>query len=330
MVRYYKTMNIDKELLHRYFNRQCTDLEQQAVEDYLAGEDTRVFDAYFASFARAATTVDGTSVTAKEEKKKLFRRAGASVPQSRKLSYAAAAVFLLAAACGYLYSVLSKPVMSHVAAETWVQLSNPSSTSVHRVKLEDGSIVFLNSHASLCYDRSVFNKKKRELSLDGEAYFEVAHDPTRPFIIRNRDIVTTVKGTKFNVEAYGTEEEMHVTLMEGKVVVQQHDWSYTMRPNERVSIDRRRNKQVEPVRAAFFNRWIENGEIAFDNVPLKTALERIGILYNISIAADNKLLDDKYVQGVFKRQSVADVLEKVLFIHGLHYKKEARQYTITH
>jgi transmembrane sensor len=91
--------------------------------------------------------------------------------------------------------------------------------NILKLKLSDGTIVWLNSKSKLTYPVSFSDKKLREIYLDGEAYFEVKKDKAHPFLVHTKNLTTRVLGTKFNVEAYNDTKSIEVTLLEGKVML---------------------------------------------------------------------------------------------------------------
>src|SRR5690606_6655979 len=89
---------------------------------------------------------------------------------------------------------------------------------VRELHLEDGSVVWLNAASSFSYPRE-FSRGTREVFLEGEAFFSVARDATRPFIIHTAEMETRVLGTTFNVKAYRNADDMQVTVVSGEVEV---------------------------------------------------------------------------------------------------------------
>jgi transmembrane sensor len=87
-----------------------------------------------------------------------------------------------------------------------------------RLRLPDGSHVVLNAESKIVYF-SDFGKDERKLELEGEAFFDVKHDASKPFIIKTGTLETTVLGTSFNVQAYREEGEIKVAVLTGKVRV---------------------------------------------------------------------------------------------------------------
>jgi transmembrane sensor len=132
----------------------------------------------------------------------------------RIATVAAVVIFLLVA--GYFaYNLTSENNVSPMAKEQVLSMSDPVGYTRHFV-LSDGSTVILKPNSKL---RCAFAQKdtKREVSLDGDAYFDVRHNPSKPFIVHTGRITTTVLGTAFNI--YAKEGNVHVAVTRGRVRV---------------------------------------------------------------------------------------------------------------
>lgn len=105
-------------------------------------------------------------------------------------------------------------------ANSYNTLTNPRGSKVIDLTLSDGTRVWLNAGSSLRYPASFASSRSdRQVEIQGEAYFEVTHDPNKPFYVNKGDVSVKVLGTHFNVNAYDDEAEIRVTLLEGKVSV---------------------------------------------------------------------------------------------------------------
>ena len=108
-----------------------------------------------------------------------------------------------------------------------------------KVVLPDGSQVWLNAGSNLDYDNSTFNKELREVSLNGEAYFDVTKDPGKPFIIHTKKMDIKVLGTVFNIRSYSDEKIAEAALLQGTIEVtlkDRKDQKIILKPNEKISI----------------------------------------------------------------------------------------------
>jgi len=117
-----------------------------------------------------------------------------------------------------------------------------------KVVLPDGSQVWLNAGSNLDYNNSTFNKQLREVSLNGEAYFDVTKNPDKPFIIHTKKMDIKVLGTIFNVRSYSDEKIAEAALIKGSIEVtlkDRKDQKIILKPNEKISIANEEPK-VEP------------------------------------------------------------------------------------
>lgn len=110
------------------------------------------------------------------------------------------------------------------------KLSVPAGQRIN-IELADGTVVWLNSRTSIQYP-AVFNGKERKVSINGEAYFEVAHNRKQPFIVETPKGQVEVTGTKFYVEAYSDNNDFVTSLIEGSVNVTKDDKLITLRPSQ--------------------------------------------------------------------------------------------------
>jgi len=124
--------------------------------------------------------------------------------------YAAAAAALIFLASGTFYFIYQSP------KSTIFQTGN---TETKQLTLPDGTRMFLNRETKLSYIAGAYNKRQREVWLEGEAFFEVEKNPQKPFIIHSGKIQTTVRGTSFNIQAYPQLNENIVSVRSGKVEV---------------------------------------------------------------------------------------------------------------
>jgi len=108
-----------------------------------------------------------------------------------------------------------------------------------KIVLPDGSQVWLNAGSNLDYNNSVFNKDLREVTLNGEAYFDVTKNADKPFIIHTKKMDVKVIGTAFNIRSYGDEKTAEASLIRGSIEVSlkdRKDQKFILKPNEKISI----------------------------------------------------------------------------------------------
>ena len=143
------------------------------------------------------------------------------------LRFAVAASVLLVLALGYYFqkttgkagdATISYEDLRQRTEATLVERANPTAEPL-LVKLTDGSLVFLKPGSRISYDTAFDAANIREVYLSGEAYFEVARNPKKPFYVYANELVTKVLGTSFNVRAYSDDQNVTVKVNSGKVAV---------------------------------------------------------------------------------------------------------------
>ncbi|TDQ73533.1 FecR family protein [Sphingobacterium yanglingense] len=174
-------------------------------------------------------------------------------------------------------SLLLKDIPEETALLT---LSTPKGGQYH-VTLPDGSKVWLNADSRLKYPNR-FTAPLREVELDGEAYFEVTSNAKQPFVVKTPNEQVEVLGTHFNINSYRNEEASKVALLEGKVrVVADNKQSSTLRPGQQTFFSNNQMK-TQNINVEESIAW-KNGEFAFNNESLGTAMRQVARWYDIEI-----------------------------------------------
>jgi len=188
------------------------------------------------------------------------------------------------------------------------------------ITLPDGSQVWVNSDSRLSYG-SRFNRKERVLSLKGEAYFEVARDEKRPFIVETNDLAVRALGTSFNVKSYEEENHVSTILMTGKVEVSTKEDRVILDPSERVIYDKQTGLMTKTsVENAHnfvnwkFNTLTFNGE-TFENIVY--TLERY---YNTRIVFESESLKKYRFTGTPGNTSLESILHIFSLTSPLSYQ----------
>jgi transmembrane sensor len=157
---------------------------------------------------------------------------------SGKWAVAASLLLLVGAGASFYFyqrgtsplALSNKPTTNHVATQAG---------SRTKLELPDGTQVWLNANSQLVYGGKSFGTEEREVSLSGEAFFDVAKNERIPFIIHTRDITITVMGTAFNVRAYPKEKTVETTLIRGLVEIttrRDPDRRILLKPDEKIIV----------------------------------------------------------------------------------------------
>ena len=192
----------------------------------------------------------------------------------------------------------------------------------YRLELSDGTAVYLNASTTLRYPVA-FGKGERRVELDGEAYFEVAKDTARPFIVKARQVDIRVLGTSFDVSTYGG--EIVATLVEGKVRMRQGADSVTLLPNQQAVADKH-GFAVRQVNARDFTLWRE-GIFFFENETLETILDHLARWYDVDIFyAEQSVKTSRYSMKVERYKHIDEILRRLAQTN--HVRFEIKERTI--
>jgi ferric-dicitrate binding protein FerR (iron transport regulator) len=246
--------------------------------------------------------------------------------QSFIYKIAAVLAFPIALAIGwYLFGELEKPVQH---AEQLCEISSPKG-HVSKVKLPDGTEVWINTNSTISYDAASFNTNKREIQLKGEAYFEVAASEEKPFVVSTPHADVKVTGTAFNVNAYPASMLFETVLAEGKIELQLKSGtteSIHVEPNQRVVFNSINKKlDILQVEAEMFTAW-RNGEIIFKDATLNDLIEELERIYDIKFHMQPANLGELRFRGMFSyNNNLIEALEKIKKSSNVDYYIENKE-----
>lgn len=180
------------------------------------------------------------------------------------------------------------------------------------IKLADGSVVTLNSGSTLDYPETFDGKNVREVSLRGEGFFDIKHDPSKSFIVRTGSLTTTVLGTAFNIKAYAYEKNITVTVTRGKVKVSdEKNILGTITPNQQITFNTESQQSTrQNVDSRSFTSWTDH-DVFFDDVTVSDALAHLEQRFNVTIRVGNEKLKDCRFTATFVR---GEELDEILMV----------------
>jgi ferric-dicitrate binding protein FerR (iron transport regulator) len=224
-----------------------------------------------------------------------------------KATACAASVALLIAVTWFVSSRYTNQSVAAITSEVFV----PSGQRA-RLTLDDGTVVWLNARSTLNYP-AAFVGNERKVSLSGEAFFEVSHDPRKPFTVSVHDLNVTVLGTKFNVSAYEKDGEIQIALIEGSVKVRNNlGEERILSANQQLSYVHKK-MTVVPVEYSDHFLW-KDGIYSFHNEPFANIIEKLQRYYDIRIEVEDlPILDFEYT-GKFRQQDGVDMILRILQI----------------
>ncbi len=176
------------------------------------------------------------------------------------------------------------------------------------VTLPDGTHVILNSESTIKYS-TAFNKSDRQIELTGEAYFDVAKDKKRAFVVKAGNVEVVAVGTAFNVKAYPGENQISTTLLEGKVNVSKGKETVSMQPNEKLEFNVKNNSfnKFKLTEAENSIGWM-NDKLSFDNATLEEVVAVFSRFYNVEIQFATEAIKKQRFTGQINNNSLPSVL----------------------
>lgn len=298
---------MEKELLYRYFEGTAAPEEEAAIYRWLDASpeneevflhEREFFDAMILS-GRINARMDINKDTTKKPGK-------LSVHPFLREVLKVAAVVAITITCGLYFYVSERNELLSIENTITV----PAGQRVN-LKLPDGTSVWLNARSEMVYP-AVFLGSRREVKLDGEAYFEVVHNEQSPFIVHTQKCDVEVLGTKFNVEAYSDSKEFSTSLMEGSVKITDktgRSTPVTLIPDQEVLFENGR-LLVSSITDYDQFRWRE-GLVCFKDVAFNELMKRFEKCYGIPIIVENTTLNDYSCSGKFY---ISDGLDNALRI----------------
>lgn len=210
-------------------------------------------------------------------------------------------------------------------------LYNPRGSKVQTITLADGTRVWLNAASTLRYPVT-FSGTDRSVELNGEGYFEVAHNVQKPFHVSVNDMDVKVLGTHFNVNAYDDETEIKTSLLEGSVAISRGSKSLMIKPGEQAVVAGLKNSNQQQI----FIRTIDtddviawkNGFFAFRHSDLNEIIKQVSRWYDVEVDSKGNIKKQEFTGKIDRSLGLSDVL-KILERTGVRFKiEEGRRMTI--
>lgn len=337
--------NFNRELLAKYLSNDVNSRERLEVESWLKlSEENRdeleqsrkmleKIDAFYQSKSFNSTAA-WNQVHSKITKPQI------SIIQHKKVRkeailqfYKYAAIIVIAILLGSVSYYIG---FRNQTTEIYSEIISNENQVVNEYVLPDGSMVALNSNSKLTFPKQ-FKPDVREVTIEGEAFFDVKPNPEKPFIINAGNAQVKVLGTSFNVCAYPETETVEVVVATGKVQVT------NLNPKEISSI----NNEVfliQGEKGTLFNNqsilektenknpnylsW-KTHDLIFDEVPLNEVIKCLKKVYHVDIQVDEPEINDLLLKAHFDKKPIDFVLNVVRLTFNLELLEENEQFTFS-
>ncbi|HEY4147520.1 MAG TPA: FecR domain-containing protein [Chitinophagaceae bacterium] len=275
----------------------------------------------------------------------------ASVNKVRRMArYAStvAAIFILTIGGTWLWNTL------HIKISPQKNIVSTKNGSKSKIELPDGTQVWLNVGSRIKYDGN-YGKENRELTLTGEAYFDVARDASKPFILHTGKMDVKVLGTVFNVKAYPGDATTEAALIKGSIEVSfpgRPQEKMILKPSDKISIVnketniaedtvrlRRANSkerpaivvssvQYEPVSSAIIETSWVNNKLIFRRKTFEELARDIERWFNVTVEIQDSSILSKKFTGTFSNESITDALYALSLSYPFHYRVDRNTNTV--
>lgn len=243
--------------------------------------------------------------------------------------YRVAAIILLVLTFSWIYS-LTVPNVEPILEEVQIANITKSTREGERLnfRLPDGSTVWLNSNSSLSFPEN-FTQEERAVSLEGEAFFEISHNPVKPFRVTSSNLITTALGTSFNITTLEA-EKVKVALLTGKVKIENRldESREYLIPGQQLSYSLDENKSIidrfDPTKVI---GW-KDGVLAFDHDEFHNVVQSLEKWYGVKISVQGNPARKWDVSINFDNASLEQVLFRLSYIEDFEFDIQGKNVTI--
>ncbi|WP_456087971.1 FecR family protein [Parabacteroides sp.] len=316
-------MDFDYRLLAKYLTDMLSPEEMEKVEEWraLSIENEEVFS----KLVRLRVSWKFTQYNTSEYIEKALNGLNAKINSRRRFQLFRsvmryAAVILLLVSFSYVGWNYLKPA-------NYVTITVKQGEDVKKIVLADGSTVWLKSGSSLKMPET-FATDNRKLSLQGEAFFDVAKNAQSPLYVSTDYVNIEVLGTAFNVKTDKKHQSVETVLARGKVALldKQGKTVLDMSPGEKVTYDNNKNEYAtDVVDVNICTAWRLN-QFVFENVTLREIVNQLSVKFNVNINLESsKLARRKFRCVINEDESLPDILKLLKFLAPIQYRIEGKE-----
>lgn len=225
-----------------------------------------------------------------------------------------------------VYRVSAAPSQPEGSPLTYNTISTPRGGQ-YQVNLPDGTRVWLNSASAIKFPVAFSAAAKRQVSLRGEAYFEVAKDPARPFLVETEKQAVEVLGTHFDISSYAEDASTKTTLLEGSVRLYTGQKTFLLKPGQQAEVAAAVTVlQVDTETAV---AW-KNGYFSFDDEELVSAMRKVARWYDLEVEFSDPALQHIRIAAYSTRfANVSGLLKRLNQLGDARFKLQGRTLTVS-
>lgn len=317
---------MEKEKLIKFLNGACTPQEEEQIRNWFDRQDSQ--EELSKMFQNTWDSIEQTSKGPQLDKilhkvhQQIGSEKGKKVRSINSNFIGIAASLILFAALAFMFFDFGKSTPEQGLELATVYKRETKSGEKLKLRLPDQTYVILNSNSSIEFD-SDYGKEKRFIKIQGEAYFDVASNKEKPFIVDSGELHTTALGTEFNVLSRNGIEE--IALTEGRVKVEIEDTGAiadlfeTLDPGQKATFKENDSKIINSnFDPSIVTAWKE-GRIQFKRKRLKDIFSDLQNWYGVEFQVPLSLNMNRKVSGEFNNESLKNILEGLSFSMGFNY-----------
>jgi transmembrane sensor len=319
--------HIDPELLIRSLSGETDAQEEQVIKQWLDADvkNKTYFDQLSILWEASASSGDFNAKWLKEDWIKVRSNIHpvsanevAKPTKTRSLVYTLSKIAAVIILCAGVYFFAQQWTGDRSLKEA------VAFSGVKTLVLSDGSKIFLNANAKVKYPET-FDERKREISLEGEAFFEISKDPNKPFLIKTGKTITEVVGTSFNIN--GSKDSVIVTVLTGKVMLYEHrSAAIAMMPGEQgIYSDKGLKMKIND--DPNFLSWKTN-LLTFKNTPLSIVIRDLNRHYGAQIKLSSGALTNCTLTSSYDHQTLEEILQELVVVFSFEIEKINNQIII--
>ena len=322
-----------ESLLAAYFADQLSEEEKAELLSRLDTDKELLARFREMQDAYVAACIPAFEKTKEEDYRKLQRQ----VPELRTkkvLKPAFWRVFAAAASVAAVVSIGAALYSGHKLRDSERFIAQSEATTITCTRgigtetlLPDGTRVHLNAASSLSFKKG-FGRKTRDVILDGEGFFEVAGDASKPFRVHSGNVCVTVKGTVFNVRSYADEADICVSLLEGAVELTSPSGKADLTPGNSAIVSRESGKIRLQTADASVSDWTK-GKIVFTDKSIPEILGYVQRTYGVRFRYDDGIFDgERFTGNISSSLSIDEILTYIDVDRKYSWKRQEDTITI--
>ena len=326
-----------KELLEKYLNNLCTPQEVEEVIQWMKqqsffSESKKLGKIDWQQFKEEDGLISDdkldTLLDKIHHKLNIEELHTIQIKSNRLINWLSkAAAIIIIPVLAYLFYTISENdkltnQIATVSVDSLEVIAPVGSRTV--VELSDGSVVHLNYCSRIKYPQN-FCGETRGVALAGEGYFEVAHNPDKPFVVHAGHIDVRALGTVFNVNAYPENSDIATTLVKGKVLVEEIkingniETIKELKPGQHVKYEK--NTGIVKSSLGQVEKYVawKDGKLVFDNEPIDQIAQRLSRMFNVEIQVNKEVKQYRYTV-TFVDEPLFQILELLSVATPINYR----------